>query len=331
MRDPRWMPLATFGAFVAAFVGLVHAFAPRSGQAVPVTAASQSAPPRYQLSFDGKARKAADADGQEVRLSRAPQRLVSQYWSIDEFLYALVVPERVVGVSETAYQERLSNVLPLVRRFRPVVATDPERVLLAAPDLIFVSSSARADYTAAVRGAGTPIFRMFTLFRTLEEVEQGIELVGHLTGEDAAAALEKARLREAVERARRRRRPGTAPPRVLGLAGRYSYGSETLFHDVLRTLGAVNVAAEGGLRGYDPVSPELIVLWAPDWIVCGADPGRQEERKTRLLSEPGLAATPAGQAGRIIVLDNRVFLSMSPLIRILLDRLGEALYGGPGN
>lgn len=323
-------PLAPLAAVVAALVWLVSALAPRSGLAVPVTPESYSIAPQYRLSGDRTARRATDTDGQTIRVPQPVARVVSQYWSIDEFLYSVVPPERVVGVSESAYQERLSNVLQLVRRFQPVAATDPERVLMAAPDLIFVSSSARADYTAAVRSTGTPVFRMFTMFRTLGEVEQGIELTGHLTGNDAGAAREKAMLREAVQRARSRRPPGAAPPRVLGLGGRYSYGSETLFHDIVRTLGAINVAAEGGLRGYDPVSSEQILLWAPDWIICGADPGKQKERTAQILADPGLAATPAARSGRIVVFENRVFLSMSPFVRVFLDRLGEALYGEPG-
>lgn len=329
MKDQRWTALAPLVATAAALVWLVSSFAPRSGLAVPVTAKSYSTAPQYRLSEDQAAKQAADTDGQTIRVAQPVGRVVSQYWSIDEFLYSVIPPERVVGVSESAYQERISNVLLLVRRFQPIVATDPERVLMAAPDLIFVSSSARADYTAVVRSTGTPIFRMFTMFRTLGELEQGIELIGHLTGNEAAAARERAMLREAVERARSRRPPGAAPPRVLGIGGRYSYGTETLFHDIVCTLGAVNVAAEGGLRGYDPVTSEQILLWGPDWIISGADPGRLKERKAQILADPGLAATPAAQSGRIVVLENRVFLSMSPFVRLFMDRLGEALYGKP--
>ena len=59
------------------------------------------------------------------------RRIVSQGSHADEYLYAVVPLERVVGVSETAYEPRLSNVYAHVQRYRPIVASDPERVLLA--------------------------------------------------------------------------------------------------------------------------------------------------------------------------------------------------------
>ncbi|MCS6953726.1 MAG: ABC transporter substrate-binding protein [Bryobacterales bacterium] len=325
-RTLSWLPSAWLAGAVAAAAAFVAVKAPRVAAIVPLRASTSARPPDYRIRTDASVREATDRDGRIVRMARPVRGVVSQFWSIDEFVYTIVPPERVKGVSESAYQARISNVLEHVRRYRPIIARDPEQVLLAEPDLVFVSSSARADYTAAVRSTGLSVFRMHTWFRTLEEVEQAIVVVGHLTGHEAAAARERALLREAIERARRRRPAATTPPRVLGLGGRYSYGSETLFHDILKTLGAVNVGAEGGLRGYDPVSSEQIAIWNPDWIVCGADPGRLKERVAQLLSDPAIAVTAAGQSGRILVFENRVFSAMSPYVRLFLDALGAALY-----
>ncbi|MDW8356098.1 MAG: ABC transporter substrate-binding protein [Bryobacterales bacterium] len=321
--------MAALAASVAALAGLASLGVQRTGLSVAVTTRAYTEPPLYRLDRTRDARLSTDADGLVVRVAQPVRRVVSQYWSIDEYVYSIVPPEKVVGVSESAWQERISNVLPLVRRFQPVVATDPERVLMAAPDLIFVSSSARADYTAAVRSTGTPIFRMFTMFKTLGDVERGIELVGHLTGHDAEARREAALLRATILRARARKPSRAAAPRVLGLGGRYSYGSETLFHDILATVGAVNVAAEGGLKGYDPVTPEQILIWDPDWLVCGADPGKLKDRAATLLSDPAIGATSAARGGRILVFENRIFLSMSPFVRVFIEVLGEGLYGRP--
>jgi iron complex transport system substrate-binding protein len=113
---------------------------------------------------------------------------------------------------------------------------------------------------------------------------------------------------------------------VLGLGGRYSYGDETLFHDIVRALGAVNVAAENGLDGYDAVSAELILRWDPEWIVTGADNGKRAEAIARIMSDPALALTTAVRKGQIVALDNRVFLPMSPYTALLLDALGRELY-----
>jgi hypothetical protein len=89
----------------------------------------------------------------------------------DEYFYAVVPPERVVGVSESAYERRISNVYTYAERFRPIVAIDPERVLLAHPDLVLSPESARSDVPNLLRRAGLPLYRMYTMFETLASIE----------------------------------------------------------------------------------------------------------------------------------------------------------------
>jgi ABC-type Fe3+-hydroxamate transport system substrate-binding protein len=260
-------------------------------------------------------------------LDTVPRRIVSQSWSTDEFLYSVVPPERIVGVSDDSYEWRISNVLDIVTRHRPVIAGDPERVLRADPDLVFIPAEARSDVPGLLREAGLPVYRIHTMFPTLASIEDHIRLVGYVTGEDARAAAELQRFLEAVTRAAARKPAGAPAPRVMGFGGIYSYGSATLFHDILRVLGAENVAATHGFVGYDRVTDEHIVQWNPDWIVAGADRGRVDEVRARLLENPAIAATAAAEHGQIIVLENHVFLPLSPFAARLVESLALALYG----
>jgi iron complex transport system substrate-binding protein len=116
-------------------------------------------------------------------------------------------------------------------------------------------------------------------------------------------------------------------PRVLGLGGTYSYGSQTLMTDILRVLGAENVAATHGLVGYDRVTDEHIVRWNPEWIIAGADRGQVRAVRARLLANPAIAATDAAQHDQIVVLENHVFLPLSPFTAALVDALSLAFYG----
>lgn len=275
-------------------------------------------------------RYATGADDVRVRVQEPARRIVSQYWSADEFVYSVTAPEHVVGVSESAYLPGVSNVLPLVQRHKPVVATDPEQVLLANPDLVFTPDSARSDLPGLLRAAGLPVYRLFTNFKTLASIEDHIRLVGYLTGDDARADLEARRFAADIRRAAARRPAGIAPPRVLAFGGIYSYGSDTLLNDILKVLGAENLAATHGFVGYDRVTDEHIVRWNPDWIVVGADGAKIEAVKAQMLGRPAIAATNAARNGHIVVLDNRVFLPLSPFTSNLVAALAEALYGkGP--
>ncbi len=272
-------------------------------------------------------RHAIDADGVRLDIATPVRRVVSQEWSLDEYLYALLPPERVVGVSQAAYEPAFSNIADLATRFRPSVAADVEAVIGMHPDLVIVSNSARSDFTELLRSTGVPVYRAATTPTTLAAIDREIGILGYLTGSDAPAALAQAALRRArTFPAIQPHAPVTGVPRVLVLNGSYAYGSDTLFDDVLRVIGAVNVAAVSGVRGYARLSPEEILRSNPGWIVTGAAAGRDADVLARLEANPWIAGTDAGRLGHIIVLEQRVFLAVSPFTTRLIDALRVALF-----
>lgn len=322
---------------VRPFIVLVAALVAASAVVENMTPANLLPPPERPFASRGNPlvrmghssypRHATGADEVQTMVGAPPQRLVSQSSSTDEFLYTVVPPERVVGVSESAYRESISNVYALAQRYYPAVAVDPERVLRLEPDLVFTPASARADVPGLLRAAQLPVYRMDTAFETLASIEAHIRLVGYLTGEDARADSEACRFRAVVDRATHRKPAGARSPRVMGFGGIYSYGSKTLFNDILRVLGAENVAARHGFVGYDRVTDEHIVRWNPEWIVAGADRGRVKHVRARLLANPAVAVTTAGRRRQVVVIENHVFLPLSPFTVQLIEALGDALYG----
>ncbi len=116
-------------------------------------------------------------------------------------------------------------------------------------------------------------------------------------------------------------------PRILGFGGTYSYGRETLFQDIVTTLGGVNVAAEAGLKGYDSMNAEQVLRWNPEWIVAGADPGKSEEVLRRFLNDPAISLTDAIRNRHILILENHIFLPLSPYTTLLVNAMADALYG----
>jgi iron complex transport system substrate-binding protein len=275
-------------------------------------------------------RVAIDSDGATVRLAKPTARLASQYLSLDDFAYVVTAPEHVIAVSANAYQQAYSNVYQQVTKFHPVISSDPETVLRQSPDLILVSSDGRADYTSLVRSSGVPLYRMQTNLRSLREVEQAIVLTGYLTGDDANAKREASRFHTTVENACSRRPVNRKQLRVLGLAGfNYCYGQNSLFNDIVEKLGGVNVAARAGVNGFATVSSEQIVNWQPDYIFTGAEEGKSAQILKTLLSDPAISLTPAARSGHIVVLDNRVFLPISPFVSRLVEAVAQNLYASP--
>ncbi len=325
---PRSAPLlALAGAVVAASLATAY-----------VTSASLL--PRPERPFSGYGshavrigeapfpREARGADDVIARVAAPPRRIVSQAMSTDEYLYSILPPDRVVGVSEAAYRPGISNVYDLARAHAPIVATDVERMLRTDPDLVFAPAEARSEVSALLRAAGVPVYRIPTMFPTLASIEAHIRLVGYLSGEDARAGAEARRFRAAIDRAVSRKLAGSPAPRVMGFGGLYSYGSDTLFNDILRVLGAENVAATHGFVGYDRVTDEHIVRWDPEWVIAGADRGLVPQVRQQLLAHPAIGATTAARRGQVVVFEHHVFLPLSPLTARFVEALAETLYGG---
>jgi iron complex transport system substrate-binding protein len=322
---------------IGSLIRLTLAVATAGVIAAAVTPASLLVPPERPFAYYGThairtgavdfPREATGPDNAVVRVVAPPRRIVSQSMSTDEFLFAIVPPERIVGVSEAAFMAGISNVYDTVTAHKPIVASDVERVLRSEPDLVFAPAEGRSDMPGLLRAAGVPVYRMPTMFHTLASIEDHIRLVGYLSGEDARAEAEAQRFRAAVERGAARKPAGARPPRVMGFGGAYSYGSDTLFTDILRVLGAENVAATNGFVGYDRVTDEHVVRWDPEWIVAGADRGFVEDVRKRLLAHPAIGATTAAQRGQIVVIEHPVFLALSPMTAQLVEALAEALYG----
>jgi iron complex transport system substrate-binding protein len=268
-----------------------------------------------------------DSEGYALKMSRPTRTIASQFWSIDDYVYAITPPQSVVAVSEYAFQRSYSNVFQWADLFHPVVASDPEVILKLNPDLLLVSSDARADFTHLLRTAETPVFRMYTSFTKVTEIPPSIRLVGYLTGRDVEGERLAADFEQAIRRAQSRKPTSMPPPRVLGFAGTYSYGDQTMFDDIVRTLGGVNVGAENGLHGYSMLNSEQILAWNPEWILAGANRGETQRVLRKLLDDPAISLTAAAQNGHVVVLENNVFMPISPYTTLVLDAIGNALYG----
>jgi ABC-type hemin transport system substrate-binding protein len=69
------------------------------------------------------------------------------------------------------------------------------------------------------------------------------------------------------------------------------------------------------------------VRWDPEWIIAGADRGQVAVVRAGLLARPAIAATTAARHGHVIVIENDVFLPMSPYTARFVERLADILYG----
>ena len=239
-------------------------------------------------------------------LAAHPQRVVSQAVGTDELLLALADPGQIAALSHISHDGRYSPVAAEAKRFPAIKDSDAESVLRYRPDLVLAASFTRPETLVLLKRAGVRLV-VLDRFDSLEDVYASIRVLGRALGhEDRAEAL-IAQCRQRVD-ALAARLKGVRPIRVLS-AGVYplTSGSDTTFQDLCEHAGALNVAAEAGLKGLVPTPSETLLTWRVEVLIAASDP----DIRTRLAQIPHYRVLPAFQAGRLVLLPGPLLSSVS--------------------
>jgi iron complex transport system substrate-binding protein len=270
-------------------------------------------------------RSLVDSSGHKLVLPTLPQRIVSQTLMTDEILLAICPPNRLAAVSALAHDRRYSNVVKAAQSFTPI-NENVEQILMLNPDLIFVASYSLAETVTLLQATGAPVFRL-THFQNIAAIKNNIITIGYAIGEKPRAIDLVEQMSQKIAAIRARIPQNITPPRVMSYSlGNYTAGSETSFNEIVNLVGAINVVAEAGIKQYIKISEEQILHWQPDFIITHAANDEFTLIKQQLLKNPAIAASQAGQLGKIIVIDSRYFLSISQYIVRGIETLAEELY-----
>jgi iron complex transport system substrate-binding protein len=304
-------------AFVAAFGLAAGCTGPVPPDPGPGTA------PAAAAGIDGFPRTVIDGAGRSIRLAAKPVRIVSQTLASDEMLFAIVAPERLVGLSTLARDPKYSNVVAEAATHPAPSIESAEDVVRLRPDLVFVATYSRAEVAETLEATGAPVYRLAN-FDDLDGVMANVERLGEAVGEPEAAARVVADMRRRLA-AVEARRAGKPRPRVLSFSGGFTAGRGTSFDDIVRRAGGVNEAAARGLEQFPKLSPEQVLAWNPDVLVAGALPGEAEAVRRRLATAPGPAGTTAGRRGQIVIIEMRKLLAVSQYVVEAVETLAGEL------
>jgi iron complex transport system substrate-binding protein len=107
---------------------------------------------------------------------------------------------------------------------------------------------------------------------------------------------------------------------ILLLAG------NTIFSGVIDALGAIDVGPDAGVDGFVPLTAEAIVAAAPEIIITAERGFEGLGGLEGFLALPGIAQTPAGQAGRVLVYEDLYLLGLGPRTGQLAAQLVRDLH-----
>ncbi|MBZ4021768.1 hemin ABC transporter substrate-binding protein [Rhodobacter sp. TJ_12] len=260
----------------------------------------------------------------------AQERVLSIGGSLTEVVAALGQEARLVGRDTTStYPETITD-LPDVGYMRQL---SPEGVLSVAPDLILLTDGAGPRETlATLRSAGV---KMVTVHEghSPEAVTAKIRTVAQALGVAQEGEVLVKRVAEDIAAAQRAAAQASGPkPRVLFLlsnaGGRLTgAGTDTAAQAMIALAGGEN--ALSGFAGYKALTDEAIASAAPDVLLVMDRGAAGPQTGAEYLRHPALAATPAGQAGRVVQMDGMFLLGFGPRTGQAIVALHAALYPEP--
>jgi len=261
-------------------------------------------------------------------------RIVSFSGDYSEIIVALGLGDNLAGVD-------LSSVYPLdVMRAKPKIGV--EFRLLAEPILVLDPTLAIGDLDASpytvveqVRNAGVPVV-ILPRYEGLDAPGDKIRAVSGVLGLSEEGEVLATRVEAEIAAAVALAATTTSRPRVAVVYAATSdtvllLAGNTVFSGVLDALGAIDVGPDAGVDGFVPLTAEAIVAAAPDVIITAERGFEGLDGLEGFLGLPGLAQTPAGMSGRVLVYEDLYLLGMGPrtgqlaeeLVRDLHPELGE--------
>jgi iron complex transport system substrate-binding protein len=194
-------------------------------------------------------------------------------------------------------------------------------VLRFRPDLVLAATFTRPETLALLRRAGVRLV-VLDRFDSLEDVYASLRILGRELGQEARAETVITQCRGRVD-ALAARLAGVRPLRVLSASAYpFTSGTGTTFQDLCDHAGALNVAAEAGLRGHAPTPSEALLTWRIEVLVATGE----GDVRARLGAIPHYRVLPAFRAGRIVVIPDAMLSSLSHHRIAAYEALARALH-----
>lgn len=259
------------------------------------------------------------ADGVESTITDT-SRIVSLNGDITEIIAALGLADHLVAVDVTTTYPPETDALPRVG-FGQQLA--PEGVLAFEPTVVIGDTQiAPAESIEQIRSAGIPVV-IIEVQTELAGIETKIGHIAEVLGVPAAGVELSAAVNAEIASATAMAGAGAQELRVAYLYVRgpqqvFLFGEGMVTNALIEGAGAVDAAAETGVFGAVPLTPEALVAAAPDVIVAPAAGVDALGGVDALVDIPGVSQTPAGATGDFLVYEDGFFLNFGP-------RTGQAL------
>jgi iron complex transport system substrate-binding protein len=267
-----------------------------------------------------------DALDNEVVIDTKPEKIVSLIPSNTEIAYALGLGEQIVGVSdfdnfpeEVAEKEKIGD-----------MELNIEKIISLAPNLVLAHASSAHNSEAGLqqlKDAGIAVL-VVNDAQNLEDVYEGILMVGSATGELDEAETLVADMKEKIEDIQAKVQDIKETDRktvfveVSPAPEIYSVGANTFMNEMLRIIKAENIVTEDG---WPKMDPEAVIERNPDVIITthGYYTG---DSVSEVVSRDGWQDITAVKNEQVVDVDSDMVTRTGPRIAQGVEELAKAVY-----
>lgn len=259
------------------------------------------------------------ADGTTSEITDAT-RIVTLSGEFTETVFALGLGPNVVAVDLTSMYPDEALLLPKIGvEFRllaePIIAAEPT-VVIGDEDAV------PKAVIEQVRAAGIPVVifpALTSIDAPAEKIRQVAQVLGIESRGETLAVRVQAEIDEALALvATTATRPRVAFVYIASDDTILLFGESTVAGGLMAAAGAHNVATDIGIDGWVPLTPEALVAGEPEVIITASRGVEAVGGLEAFLQMPGIAETPAGRTGSVLVYEDLYILGLAP-------RAGEAL------
>ena len=249
-----------------------------------------------------------------VEITSQPQAVVTPSLGHSEMLVALVDLSRVAGIGSHSYNPDASNIVAIADTMPDKSATrDVERILLLDPDLVIVSSFAKAEFIEQLETVGIAVVQ--TQFEdTITGIADNVRLMAYILGEveRGEAIVEEFQRRvkfieDTIGVVPEEDRPGVV---MLGFLSKWTGGSTTSNEDIINRAGGVNLPGRA-FEGFQEIGIEGIVDMNPQVLVVSADEVRENDAMNILLDNPALSLVDAISNQQVYGVERKYLYNLS--------------------
>ncbi|MCD1146597.1 ABC transporter substrate-binding protein [Peptoniphilus sp. KCTC 25270] len=253
-----------------------------------------------------------DIQGREVSFEKVPEKVVAINPSNTEMLDAIGAADKIVARgSYVMYPESVAT-LPEVESGSKL---NVEQIIALEPDVVFMSVMDQSvEQIEALEKAGVPVV-MTDHKNTLEEVYQGIQLVGQVMDKEDEANQVVENMKTSFEELAKNKEANEGKTVYFEVSpleyGLWTSGKGTFMQEVADIIGMKNIFDD--VEGWAEVSEEQVLERNPDYIVTitmyyGEGPSPEEE----IPSRPGWENVTAVKENHILHIKDDLLSKSSP-------------------